>query len=587
MRNLLTLLSGGLTYFLRTYPSSYVGAGGIERYSSKPITNANGAVKCVVSKMALTKPFLLREYISNGLELSAYTDPDSGLACEITMVSPPQILVRVSSLTATTTNYVDSPEARTSSAKKASPSNSLSSPTAPRTESSRLDNRPTTVHASPPPQKTADVASITPTSAPTEPIQLGKIGSVLPVSTLIATGIHDTETPTGTGILAVAQDQSQVSSNSNPASRPGEPIPTVPVLQVSRTRPSSQVFGIPRTVALSPFSSLPIGSSSILSPSDSFPMGDQTFSRPINKPVTTSTSLGLPNTPDNPRPTSLSSILLTFTSPKFTIANPSEFSPSGTAEIHRGGSKITISGTQFISLGNSATITVHDDSSTTQLPVYTVGPLSRVPGSHVSVKHTSALQVIGIPETVALSPFSSLPIGSSSILNPSDSLPIGDQTFSRPNDEPVTTSTSLGLPNTPDNPRPTSLPSVLLAFTSQKFIVANPSEFSLSGKAEIHRGGSTITISGTGFISLGNSATVVNHDSSTIQLPVYTVGSLSQVPRSQVTANPTSALPPALTAAGNRSELYVAAQIKMAEVPMFIVLGATFFGIAAPWGLRY
>ena len=484
MRNLLTLLSGGLAYFFRTYPSDYLGVGGIERYSSKPITNANGTVKCVVSKTVLTKPFLLREYISNGLELSAFIDQDFDPECTIGESSPPVVLVRVSSLTATTTNYFDSPEAKTSSAKKASPSNSLSPPTAPRTESSRLDNRLTTVHASPPPQKTADAPSIIPTSAPTEPIQLGKIGSVLPASTLIATEIRDTETPTGTGILAAAaQDQPQESSNSNPASRPGEPTPMVPVSQVSRTRPSSQVFGIPETVALSPF--------------------------------------------------------------------PSQVSSNGNAASRPG------------------------------------EPTPTVPVSQVSRTKPSS-QVFGIPETVALSPFSSLPIGSSSILNPSDSFPIGDQTFSRPNDKPVTTFKSKRLPNTPDNPRPTSLPSVLLTFASQKFTVVNPSEFSPSGTAELHRGGSTITISGTQFISLGNSATILLHDdSSTTQFPVYSAGSLSQVPGSQVSAKSTSALPPALTAAGNQSDLFVGAQMKMAEVPMFIVLGATFFGIAAPLGLRY
>lgn len=120
-----------------------MGVGNIKSHSATAITNAaNGSVKCVVSEAAMTGEFLLRKYISNGLELTPYLDG----RCHIDMASPPIVLVRVSSLTATTTNYVDrAEEARTSSAKKALPSNSLSPPTAPQTESSRPDNRPTTV----------------------------------------------------------------------------------------------------------------------------------------------------------------------------------------------------------------------------------------------------------------------------------------------------------------------------------------------------------------------------------------------------------------------------------------------------------
>ena len=190
-------------------------------------------------------------------------------------------------------------------------------------------------------------------------------------------------------------------------------------------------------------------------------------------------------------------------------------------------------------------------------------------------------------ESVALSPDSSLLIGLSSIVNPTDSFPISDRIFSRPNSRLVTDPTSLGVPELIiSTPRPTSgppLPSIL-TFTNQEFTVPNPSDFFLSGTTEIRRSGSTIITSATRSISLGNSATIIVDDSSITPPAVHIAGPLSQVPATQVTVNSTFALPPAATSAG---ELFPGGQMKLAEVPMFIMFGATFFGIAAPWGLRY
>lgn len=471
-----------------------------------------------MSKAALTNAFFRREDISNGLELSDFIDQDVNRECELSEASPPRVLVRVSSLTATTTNYFDSPEARTSSAMKASPSNSLSPPTAPRTESSRLeplDNLPTTtVLASPPPQKTAYFPSITPTSALTESIQSDLIESVPPATTLlVASKNPEAEPLTKPGILP--SDQPRESSNGNPASRPGEPTPTVPMSPVFPTEQRPHVPGIAETVALSPDSSLPIG------PSRSSP---QVFG--ITKTIASSPDSSLP-------------------------IEPNRSSPQVS--------------------GITKTVASSPDSS---LPIGSSRP---------------SPQVFGNTETGA----SSLSIDLDSIVNPSHSFLIGEPIFSRPNGRPVTTPTSLGLPDIVNIPSlPTSLPPLpsILTLTNQKSSsVANPSEFFLGGTAEIHRGGSTIITSGTRSISLGNSATVIVDESSTTPLAVYIVSPLSQVPGLHGTAKPTSALlpPAATTAAGNRSELFVGAQLKMVEVPVFVLLGAIFFGVAVPWGLRY
>lgn len=529
-----------------------------------------------MTKTALTREFLLREYISNGLELSAFLDQGPGPACMLSQASPPMILVRVSSLTTTATNYVDNPEVATSSsAKKALPSNFLTPPTAPRTESStRLDDRPaTTVLASP--RKTADVPLITPTSAPSEPIQSDAIKSVLlPANALIASKNRGAdETPTTTGTLT--PDQPQELSNSIPASRPGGPTPTVPLLQGSRSSPgpNSQIFGIPETDALSHVSSLPIGSSSISNPSDNFPIGDQPFSRPNGKPITTSTtSIGLPNTP---KP---SSQVLVF--PETDVFN---FLPIGSSSI------LVSPSHSFYTYDKPFPPRTKDTSATTPTSL----------GGSQNTPLPSFQASPGIPSKKAeQSPNSSSPPrgGSSSSLNPSNSYLIGGQTLARQNGKPIiTTSTSPDLPNTTPNkhPRPTSLPSVL-TFTGQKSItVANPSDFVLNGAVEIHRGGSTIITSGTRTrISLGTSATVIIHDSgrSTTPLAASIVGSSSQliIPGSQVTADLTSALPPvesATAAAGNNSDLFVGAQTKIAEVPMFVLLGTVFLGIVTPWGM--
>lgn len=515
MRNLLIPLSDGLNCFFRTYPSKYAGIGGIERYTSRPITNANGTVKCVVSQTALTKEFLLREYISNGLELSAFFDQDFDPACKWSRQSPPLVLVRVSSLTTTTTNYVDSPEARTSSAKKASPSNYLSPPTAPRTESSKLDDSPTTVLASPPPRKTANAPSTTPPAVPTGLIQSDKTRSVLPANTLVASENREAElVSTKTGTL-------------DPSNSPSPP--TAPRTELSKLddRPTTLLASpTPRKTADVPLIAPPF-----------LPTEPIQFDR-IGSVLPATTLVDSEN-------------------------REAELVPTKTG---------TLDQLQESSNGNTA---------------FRPGePTPTVPVSQVSRAKPSS-QVFGLPEIVVLSTDSSLPTGSSSILKPSDSFSTGEKIFSRPNGKKITTPTSLGLLGKPDNHRPTSLP-FILTFTKQKFTIVNPSNFFLSDTAEIHRDGSTIITSATrSSISFGNSATVVVHDSSTTSLAVFIVTPLSQVPGLEVTENSTSALPSAVITEGNHSELFLGAQIKTAGVSMFVILGATLFGIVVPWGLLY
>lgn len=430
------------------------------------------------------------------------------------MSSPPQTLVRVSSLTTTTTSYFDSPESRTSSAKEASPSNSLSPPTAPRTESPELGNRPTTaVLAIPSPRKTADVPLMSPTSAPTEPIKSDLIRSLPSAPTLLIAS-KNPEAETLSSPVILPPDQLQESSNGNSASRPGEPTPTAPVSPVSPTRPRPQVFGIAEIISLSTGSSLLVGSS-----------------RPSAKFVGITETVSL--SPD----------------------------ASLTIELSRPSPKV-VGITETVSLSPDASLTIE---------------LSR-----------PSPQNFAITKTVASSPDSSPKIGSDSIMNPSDSFSTSNPTFSRQNSRPVTTPTSLSLPVIVNNPRPTSLSLLhsILTFTNRKSSsVANPSELFLDGTAEIHRGGSTIITSGTRSISLGKSATVMVDESSTIPLAIYIGAPLSQFSGLQGTAKPTSALvPPSVTtAAGNSPESFVGAQVKTAEVPMFMMLGAIFFGIAVLW----
>ncbi len=133
----LVLCLFSLTPISREYPRNYAGIGRIKRYSQSPIINRNKTVGCVIATTSVTRGFLLREYISNGLELSAFIDRDIDKNCLRIEASPPQALVRVSSLTATMTNYVDRPET-TSAADKAAPSSLPSPPIASRTIPSRL-----------------------------------------------------------------------------------------------------------------------------------------------------------------------------------------------------------------------------------------------------------------------------------------------------------------------------------------------------------------------------------------------------------------------------------------------------------------
>ena len=171
-----------LTPVSREYPRRYAGIGGIERYSQSPIINGNNTVGCVIATTSVTRAFLLREYISNGVEM---VNRDIDKNCSRSGVSPPQMLVRVSSLTTTMTNYVDRPET-TSAADKAAPSSLPSLPTASRTISSRLNNLPSRV-ANPTPGNNANPPSINASYEPAEPTLQHPTDSVLSAVPLLAT----------------------------------------------------------------------------------------------------------------------------------------------------------------------------------------------------------------------------------------------------------------------------------------------------------------------------------------------------------------------------------------------------------------
>lgn len=579
----LIFLTSLLCSFSRTYPKAYRGIGRIERYSHSPFTNGNGTVKCVDLRTVLTNPFLLHEDVSNGLELSAFVDRNIDRHCSAVEVSPPNVLVRVSSLTATTTNYVNTPEIRTSAAKKASPSIPLSTPTAPQTSSPKLSNRPVTVPNSLS-RDTADPPSVATKSTPAEPKPLDSGDSASPPATPLAS-----ETPTST------QSGDVGSLNRSWPSAPlksEEPQPTLPTSMI----PSSQIFDAAQSLQ-----SLVIADSTITY-SKHEPSRDPRSSAPsVANDITM--SLGSLNIVVGTRtipiaPNSPSSVFL-IAGQSFT-AKPTGFFIDGT-DLLPNGPAVTVSGT-LVSLGASGTIigtrTVPSPSNSPSFSVFSAGgqtftanptgfpidgtsilpngPAVTIAGTPVSLDASGI--VIGT-KTITLPSVSLLPFlkvaGTTFTANPTGFL-LGSATIS-PNGAPVTISGTLISLGSSDIVIGTSTidlfaePSVLSV--AGQDLTLNPSGFSING-TEIHRGGSPVTISGIP-ISLGSSTIRVG--SSTVPLASMTNG-LGPAILSGLgfTASPSRM---ARASAGNGSEPFVGAQIKMDVQMKLLALFAGLIGL--------
>lgn len=567
----LILLMPFLCSFFRTYPKAYQGVDGIERRSHSPITNGNGTVKCVELRTVLTNPFLLHEDVSNGLELSAFVGRSIDRQCEQGAASPPSVLVRVSSLTATTTNYVNTPEIRTSAAKEASPSIPLSTPTAPQTNSPKLSNRPITLPNSLS-RDSADLPSVATKSTPAEPKPLDSGDSASPPATPLAS-----ETPTSTqsgdvGSLNRSRPSASLKSEEPQTTLPTSMVPSSQFLDAAQSLQSLVIAGSTITYSKHEPSQDPRSSAPSVA-------NDITMSlRSLNIVVGTRTIPIAPNSP--------SSVFL-VAGQSFT-ANPTGFFIDGT-DLLPNGPAVTVSGT-LVSLGASGTIigtrTVPSPSNLPSFSVFSVGgqtftanptgfpidgtsilpngPAVTIAGTPVSLDASGI--VIGT-KTITLPSVSLLPFlkvaGTTFTANPTGFL-LGSATIS-PNGAAVTISGTLISLSSSDIVIGTSTiglfaePSVLSV--AGQDLTVNPSGFSING-TEIHRGGSPVTISGMP-ISLGSSAIMVG--SNTVPLASITNG-LGPAILSGLgfTASPSRT---ARASAENGSEPFLGAQIRM-DVPM-------------------
>ena len=617
--------------FCRTYPKKYQGVGAIERYSQSPITNGNGTIKCVVSKTALTHDFLLHEDVSNGLELSAFIDRDIDRNCEANEVSPPKVLVRVSSLTATTTHYVDTSEARTSAASKASPSFPLSPPTVTQTTSfSSLSSR-STILANPSARDTASFLSIDTKSMPTRPTPLHQTDSASAAAAPPAS-----HTPIGTensdvGLLIrsslPAPVKSLESSHELTASQPTtstssalgsqiftssqhlQPlviagltfIPSKPEPSQEQKGPMPSVADITTVSALNPSSApvksgpgpVVVGGFTI----DSYPSIYSIAATTLTQrgPGVTISGTRISIEPSNvvmgPQTFQLPPSLPTDYAHK-TSPNLIGFSVAGT--FITAGAMVTVSGTP-VSLGlsnivvgtrmtplpsnllPSAELIVGGQpliAAPTGFPIDGISLLSNglavtIPGTPVSLDASG----IVIGTRIVTEPFASSPpiitvAGETFLANPTGFL-VGNVTVS-PNGAPVTisgTPISLGSSAIVIGTSTLSLPAEHSVLTVDSQKLTVNPSGFFVGGTELHRGGSPITVSGTP-ISLGDSDIIVG--SSTVSIASVTNG-LGPAILSGLgfTTIPTTT---AGAAAGNGSEQFTGVQVKMDASMRLLVL---------------
>ena len=541
--------------FFRTYPNRYRGIDGIEIYSHSLITIGNGTdrtVKCVESKTILTHAFLEHADISNALELSAFIDRDIDHGCNEYGASPPGVLVRVSSLTATTTNFVGGTEDKTSAASKASPSVPLSPPNVPQTSSTRPNNRPT-VLGSQPPRNTVNAPSTATGSTPAEPASSELVDSVSSTATPLRPDASkgnensDVGPISSSGLLVPVSHQE--ASKKSPTSQPSAPIPTVLILGTSIQSASPQPFvaaGLTFTPSQPEPSQEPknlaslVGSDLTISPTNPNPTPstlDIGSVQPESEPLVIG---GLTFHPIIPSPASISPSLqnsMIQERPKPVAPVPTAFSIAGTT-ISRGGHGLTVSGT-FISVGPSdliigahtiplASVSAPASPLITPNPAgYSVAGTFITPGAIITVSGTlvslgSSNLVIGT-QTIPLPSAPASPVfslgGETFTANPTGFLIHG--TTILPNRPGITVSgTRLFLGSsglvigTQTIPLPPALPSSVFSLGGETF-TANPTGFPIHG-TPILPNSPAVTIFGTP-VSLGSSGLVLG--TSTIAIP--------------------------------------------------------------------
>lgn len=389
------------------------------------------------------------------------------------------MLVRVSSLTATTTNYVNTPEARTSAAKNASPLVPPSPPTVSRTSSSTLISRPTAL-ANPPAQETAVSSSIAtkPTSA--EPSKELSASQLIAPTSLTPSSQVSTSTPNPLSL--VTPGLIFIPSNSGPAR------PESDTFAFSRIITTS-VVSSPGPMSRSPQKSLPHELSSPLgSVPKAFPIAETTVSRGRKgdtvsaKPV----SLGLsgPVVGTNTIP------LIPVSVPAGShtaLGYPSVFSIAGTT-LTQGEPGVIISGTR-ISLGPSDVIIGSSTLKFRSEPADHIEFIAPNPtGFSVAGTFITPVEII----TISGTPVS---LGSSNIV-------VGTQTV----------------------PLPSNPPSLVFSVASQSF-TAKPTGF-LNGGSSLLSNNPVVTGSGIP-VSLGASGFVTGTKiiplRSLSSLPVFTV----------------------------------------------------------------
>ncbi|MCJ1429136.1 hypothetical protein MMC29_007049 [Sticta canariensis] len=421
------------------------------------------------------------------------------------------MLVRVSSLTATTTSYFNTPDARTSAAKKALPSIPLSPPTVPRTSSSMLNARPT-VLATPSARETVKLSSIFTESISGELAALNPPDSASTATTSLASKLpietrnSDVELVSRSNLPAPVS--SQEPSDEHSASEPTAPASTALGSQAWTSTQSlrSLLFsGLSFTPSNPELSqelktSAPLIGNGITDSGTFVTHGAMTTisGTPVSLELS---SIGI-GTQTAPLPANQPNSVFSVAGHTFT-ANPTGFL-IGSTRLLSNGPAVTISDTP-VSLGASGivigtkTIPLPSDTS---LPVLAVGEITSTANPTGFLIGSTRLLSNGPAVTISDTPVS---LGASGIV-------IGTKTIALPSD--------------------TSLPVLTVGGIT---FTANPTGF-LIGSTRLLSNGPAVTISDTP-VSLGASGIVIGTKTiplpSDSPLPVFTVGGIT------FTANPT------------------------------------------------
>lgn len=507
-----------------------------------------------MSKTVLSHAFILREDASNGLELSAFIGRDIDRKCRLNAASPPQMLVRVSSLTATTTNYVNTHETRTSAVKKASPSITLSPPTVPQTSSSIPSNRPTAV-ANPAAQETTHSPPIATTATSAESIPLDPVDSASPADTLIANEAPIGTKNSDTGLLSKSSLPAPVNSQ-EPSNVPSASQTTASTFVAHNSQDLTSAQS-PETLVVPGLSFIPSKPEPSQQPKDSalFVVNGVTVSPVYPNPALVKSNMVISGitifaVAPSPGPVSRppqSSVPQEPSSPG--DSEPTAFSIAGTT-IYRGGQGVTVSGTPIL-LGKSGLVV-----GTTTIPLV---PVSISADTPIAPGNPSVFSIAG----------TTLTQGGSGVTVSGLRISLGPSQL-------IVGSRTLNFPS--------SVPTDYI-----QNIAPNPTGFSVAGTFVTH--GEVITVSGTP-VFVGSSNIVVG--TQTVPFPSNPGNSVFSVADQTFTANPdgfligsTSLLSngPAVTVSGTPVRLGASgivigtktiALVSDSSLPVLTVAGTTF-----------